>query len=49
MRKPSNHGFPDISDLLDNAGSIDAIIIYFSKAFDLVPQDRMLTKITPQG
>jgi hypothetical protein len=33
----------DIADSLDNGGRIEAIIINFSKAFDLVPHDRLLT------
>jgi len=36
---------PDTADSLDEGVSIDAIIIYFSKAFDLVPHDRLLTKL----
>jgi hypothetical protein len=39
----------DIADSLDNRGRIDAIIINFSKAFDLVPHDRLLTKIAISG
>ena len=35
----------DVADLLDEGLGIDAIIIYFSKAFDLVPHDRLLTKL----
>jgi retron-type reverse transcriptase len=35
----------DISDSLDEAARIDAIIIDFSKAFDRVPHDRLLKKI----
>jgi hypothetical protein len=30
---------------MDNGERIDAIVIDFSKAFDLVPHDRLLTKI----
>jgi hypothetical protein len=37
--------YQDIVDFLDNGNRIDAIIIDFSKAFDLVPYDRLLTKI----
>jgi hypothetical protein len=37
--------YQDIADSLDNGGSIDSIIIDFSNAFDLVPRDRLLTKI----
>ena len=35
----------DISDSLDEAARLDAIIIDFSKAFELVPHDRLLKKI----
>ena len=35
----------NIADSLDNEDRIDAIIIDFSKAFDLVPHSRLLTKI----
>jgi len=35
----------DIADSLDEGVRTDAIIIDFSKAFDLVPHDRLLTKI----
>jgi hypothetical protein len=37
----------DISDSLDKAARLDAIIIDFSKAFDLVPVDRLLKKLQP--
>jgi hypothetical protein len=39
----------DTADSLDEGKRIDAIIIYFSKAFDLVPHDRLLTKIVASG
>ena len=37
--------FQDIADTLDNGGRMDAIIVDFSKAFDLVPHGRLLVKI----
>ena len=39
----------DIADSLDNGDRIDAIIVDFSKAFDLVPHGRLLTKIANSG
>jgi hypothetical protein len=36
-------------DSLDNGGRMDAFIIDFSKASDLVPHDRPLTKIEASG
>jgi hypothetical protein len=39
----------DIADSLDNGGRIYAIIVDFSKAFDLVPHGRLLTKIARPG
>jgi hypothetical protein len=38
-----------ITDFLGNGVRTDAIIIYFSKAFDLVPHDRLLRKIAASG
>jgi hypothetical protein len=35
----------DIADSIDNGDRIDAIVIDFSNAFDLVPRDRLLMKI----
>jgi len=35
----------DIADSMDNEDRIDAIVIDFSKAFDLVPHGRLLIKI----
>jgi hypothetical protein len=34
---------------VDNGDRIDAIVIDFSKAFDLVPHDRLLMKIANSG
>ena len=39
----------DIADSLDEGVRTDAIITDFSKAFDLVPHDRLLTKIAATG
>jgi hypothetical protein len=39
----------DIADSLDVGVSINAIIIYFSKAFDLFPHDRLLMKLAASG
>jgi hypothetical protein len=39
----------DVVDSLDEGARIDAIVIDFSKAFYLVPYDRMLTKIAVSG
>src|SRR5215831_5727945 len=39
----------DIADSLDKGDKIDAIIVDFSKAFDLVPHGRLLTKIANSG
>jgi retron-type reverse transcriptase len=41
--------YQNIADSLDNGGRIDNIIIDFSKAFDLIPHDRLLTKIAASG
>jgi cytosine/adenosine deaminase-related metal-dependent hydrolase len=35
--------------VLDNGDRIDAIIVDFSKAFDLVPHGRLLVKIANSG
>ena len=40
---------PDIADSLDEGFGIYAIIIDFSKVFDLVPRDRLLTKLAASG
>jgi len=39
----------DIADSMDNGDRINAIVIDFSKAFDLVPHHRLLTKIAISG
>jgi hypothetical protein len=39
----------DIADSLDDGDRIDAIIVEFSKAFDLVPHGRQLMKIANSG
>jgi hypothetical protein len=39
----------DIADSLDEGERTDTIIIDFSKAFDLVPHDRLLTKVMASG
>jgi hypothetical protein len=39
----------DIADSLNNGDRVDAIIIDFSKAFDLVPHDQLLAKIAVSG
>ena len=38
-----------IADCLDNGDKIDAIIVDFSRAFDLVPHGRLLNKIANSG
>ena len=47
--RKSNTVCQDISDTLDEAARLDAIIIDFSKAFDLVPHDRLLKKTAASG
>jgi hypothetical protein len=47
MRQSSE--YQDIADSLDNGGRSDAIIMDFSKAFDLIPHDRLLRKIAASG
>jgi hypothetical protein len=39
----------DIADSMDNGDRIDTVVIDFSKAFDLVPHDRLLMKIAISG
>jgi hypothetical protein len=39
----------DNADSTDKEVRIDAILIYFSKASDLVPHDRLLVKIAISG
>jgi retron-type reverse transcriptase len=39
----------DVADALDNGDTIDANIVDNSKAFDLVPHGRLLTKIAKSG
>ena len=39
----------DIAESMDNGDKIDAIVIDFSKAFDLVPHDWLLMKIAISG
>ena len=39
----------NIADSLDEGVRTDAIIIDFSEAFDLIPHDRLLTKIEAAG
>jgi len=41
--------YQDIADSLDNGDKLDTIIDDFSKAFDLVPHGRLLTKIANSG
>jgi hypothetical protein len=39
----------NIADSLDEGVRTDATVIHFSKAFDLVPRDRLLTKTAETG
>ena len=40
----THHSVQDTEDYLEDRISTDAIIIDFSKAFDLVPHDRLLIR-----
>jgi hypothetical protein len=44
-----HHSAPNEQNSLDEGVRTDATIIDFSKAFDLVPHDRLLTKIAATG
>ena len=39
----------DIADFLDNGDRVVAVVVDFSKAFDLVPHGRLLVKIAESG
>ena len=39
----------DLAKILDNQGQVDVIIMDFSKAFDLVPHQRLLLKLKKAG
>jgi len=41
--------FKDTAENVDEDFGIDAIIIDFSKAFDLIPRNRLLTKLAASG
>ena len=41
--------YQDVADSMDNGDKIDAIRVDFSKAFDLGPHGRLLTKIANSG
>ena len=49
LQEEHYNNLEDMADCLDNGDRIDAIIIDFSKAFDLVPHGRLLTKIANSG
>ena len=49
MRKSSNHGMPRHCGLSGKHNKIDAIIVDFSKVFDLVPLGRLLTNTANSG
>jgi hypothetical protein len=44
-----SYGLPEVVDCMGDGDRIDAIVISFSKAFDLVPHDRLLMKIANLG
>ncbi len=39
----------DLADEIDNGGRVDAIVIDFAKAFDVVPHDRLVNKLIDSG
>ena len=39
----------DVADSLDEGARIEAIMIDFSRSFDLIPYDRLLMKIVASG
>jgi hypothetical protein len=49
MRKSIGYVFKDITCSLEGRVKTDAIIKEFSNAFDVVPHDRLLTKIAVNG
>ena len=49
MRKSNRHNCQAIADSLHEGAGIEAMIIDFSKAFDLVPYDRLLMKNAASG
>ena len=49
MYRSSHHIVPKHSGLLDEGVGIDAIVIDSSKALDVVPHDRRLTKLAVSG
>ena len=49
MRNYVSRVCKDIADSVDERVRTATIIIYYSKAFNLVPHDRLLTKIATNG
>lgn len=47
--KVSINLFQDLSDYVDNEGRIDATVIDFSKAFDVLTHDILLQKLDGMG